>query len=38
MNINEPFTIKSVCSIMVYGAVIALALALLIIGLVKIFV
>ena len=38
MNLNQPFTIKSVCNIMVYGAVIALGLALLVIGLLEIFV
>jgi hypothetical protein len=38
MNLNKPFTIKAVCNIMVYGAVIALALVLLVIGLLKIFV
>lgn len=38
MNLNESFSIKAVCNIMVYGAVIALALVLLVIGLLKIFV
>ena len=38
MNFNEPFTIKSVCNIMIYGAVIAVALVLLVIGLLEIFV
>tara|TARA_B100000965_G_scaffold375362_1_gene367357 strand:- start:371 stop:487 length:117 start_codon:yes stop_codon:yes gene_type:complete len=38
MNLNEPFSIKAVCNIMVYGAAIALALVLLVIGVLKIFV
>ena len=37
MNLNEPFSIKAVCNIMVYGAAIALALVLLVIGVLKIF-
>ena len=38
MNLNEPFTIRAVCNIMVYGAAIALALVLLVVGVLEIFV
>ena len=38
MNLNEPFTIKAVCNVMVYGAAIALALVLIVIGVLEIFV
>lgn len=38
MNLNQPFTIKAVCNVMLYGAAIALALALLVIGVLEIFV
>ena len=38
MNSNEPFTIKAVCNVMVYGAAIALALVLIVIGVLEIFV
>ena len=38
MNLNEPFTIRAVCNIMVYGAAIALGLVLLVVGVLEIFV
>ena len=38
MNFNEPFTIKAICNVMVYGAAIALALVLIVIGVLEIFV
>ena len=37
MNLNQPFTIKAVCNIMVYGAAIALVLVFLVIGALEIF-